>query len=254
MECRWTEGLLPCQRHGASRRPDSASACGSYGMSKSSVWGCRRASRSLSLDRLERRARRVGSHSPSCRAARRRARLKPCRADASPRTPGARKMNDTMLQAIVDIPGEDIRRGVSRVSPDHPLARSHPQAFVPSKAYPLPGAPPAICARRSAALSPDGRGAGLAMSAASSAPGCARLKGRIGSARAARYIGAMRAPRIASGGFSGRRPGGCLIRSASPSSAPPPSMRSAACLPRSSGPESERIDQLWDGRAPWHKS
>jgi hypothetical protein len=48
-------------------------------------------------------------------------------------------MNDTMLVALADIPAEDVHRGRTRISPDHPLAKSHPRAFAPSKAGPPPG-------------------------------------------------------------------------------------------------------------------
>src|SRR6478672_1980863 len=34
-----------------------------------------------------------------------------------------------MLEAVKDIPGEDVRRGLTRISNDHPLARQYPDHF-----------------------------------------------------------------------------------------------------------------------------
>ncbi len=163
-------------------------------------------------------------------------------------------MNDTMLQAIVDIPGEDIRRGVSRVSPDHPLARSHPQAFVPSKAYPLPGV-----------RTRDLREAGALLSRQMDEER-ARHERRVISARMReierqdreresrekyrRYESAEDRQRRVFWEETGR----VLDSQREPEQRTPAVYEIGGVLAEEQRAELERIDQLWDGRAPWHKS
>jgi hypothetical protein len=154
-------------------------------------------------------------------------------------------MNDTMLQAIVDIPGEDIRRGVSRVSPDHRLARSHPSAFTPTEAGPPPGVRTRDLAEMGAQLS-----RGLARHERDIIRNRMREIEREDAERGRqshRYESAEDRQRREFWRGTDR-----LLASLRESEQPEPDLyRVDHLLSAEEEAELERIDQLWEGRAPW---